>query len=212
MGKIIRVLRTVTRNLTSYNGFKYPKSGYVKSPDWDIIARGRDGFINPYYSYISRGLSGITKDYNGYPISRQFGFNNNRIKWIVLELNFDDIKPVSGRYKLGRANTIYCEYVKFKRGKVIYSGSDVVKAALMVFDTIEDYIKIDPFAFRFIKNPTKNVQLTAVNQNGTTIQYIENPDKEVQLEAIKKNIDSIKYIKNPHQEVVDYISKILNNE
>jgi predicted ABC-type ATPase len=197
MGEIVKVLRTVKSDLTSYNGFKYPESGYVKCPDWKPTTG------------CGNGLHGITKNINGYLISKQY--DTFDIKWMVLEVNQDDIIPIDN------------EKVKFNSGNIIYCGDDAEKAILMVFDNLKDYIKTDylaklfiypnykdvqlaaikqyVYAIQYIKNPDKDVQLAVVNQDGYAIQYIKNPDKDVQIAAVKKNGYAIKYINNPDKDV-----------
>ena len=55
--------------------------------------------------------------------------------------------------------------------------------------------------FKYIENPSIELQLAAVQQNGSAIQYIENPSEEVQLAAVQQNPHSIQYISNPSIEV-----------
>ena len=50
-------------------------------------------------------------------------------------------------------------------------------------------------------NPSLDLQLTAVNQDGNAIQYIKNPSEEVQLAAVKNSVYAIQSIKNPTEEV-----------
>ena len=128
MGEKVRVLRTVKSDLTSYGGFKYPEWDgepvYVECPNWKLTEK------------CLYGLHGITKDINGYPISEQYKIYD--LNWIVLEVNSDDIINTDN----GR--------IKFKCGNIIYCGHDAKTAILMVFDTLEDYIKTDKFGERFL--------------------------------------------------------------
>ena len=57
------------------------------------------------------------------------------------------------------------------------------------------------YAIQFIKNPSEQVQLAAIEQDGYTIQYIENPTEEMKLEAVKKSGFAIQFIKNPSEQV-----------
>jgi hypothetical protein len=52
-----------------------------------------------------------------------------------------------------------------------------------------------------IRTPTEKVQLEAVKQNPMAIEHIKNPTEKVQLEAVKKEGEAIKYIKNPSEAV-----------
>ena len=54
---------------------------------------------------------------------------------------------------------------------------------------------------QYIENPSEEVQLAAVSQDGWAIQYIKNPSEEVQLAAVNQNGDAIQYIKNLSEEV-----------
>ena len=56
-------------------------------------------------------------------------------------------------------------------------------------------------AVRHMKNPTPEIELAAVKQNGNVIKYIPNPTPETQLAAVKQDIQSIRYINNPTPEV-----------
>ena len=51
-------------------------------------------------------------------------------------------------------------------------------------------------------NPSIEIQLEAVRQNGHAIKYIKNPSLEVQLEAVKEHGNAIKHIENPTLEVL----------
>lgn len=53
----------------------------------------------------------------------------------------------------------------------------------------------NPILIQFIRQPSINLQLTAVQQNGMVIGYIEHPSPLVQFAAIKQNPDAIMFIK-----------------
>jgi hypothetical protein len=57
------------------------------------------------------------------------------------------------------------------------------------------------YAIYYIKNPSEAVQLAAVKQNGGAIYNIKNPSEAVQLAAVKQNGRAIEYIKNPSEAV-----------
>ena len=54
-------------------------------------------------------------------------------------------------------------------------------------------VKQDPYAIRFIHNPSIEIQLEAIKQDPNSIQYIHNPSENVQLQAIKQDPNAIKY-------------------
>lgn len=58
-----------------------------------------------------------------------------------------------------------------------------------------------PWIIGFIKNPDKDVQLEAVKEGGRVIQYIQNPGKDVQLKAVKNDGYALQYIENPDKEI-----------
>src|SRR5690554_356835 len=60
-----------------------------------------------------------------------------------------------------------------------------------------ELVKQDCTIIKFIKEPSEEIQLAAVNQNGFAIQYITDPSEEVQLEAVTNVGMSIQCIKNP---------------
>lgn len=64
-------------------------------------------------------------------------------------------------------------------------------------NTIQKY----PHLIEKIENPTEDIQLIAVKENGLTLQYIKNPSYKVQLEAVKNNGYAIKYVINPSIEL-----------
>jgi hypothetical protein len=59
----------------------------------------------------------------------------------------------------------------------------------------------DGSAIAYINDPSEQVQLAAVNDYGYAIKYIKNPSEQVQLAAVKDNGNLIKYIKNPSEQV-----------
>jgi prephenate dehydratase len=57
------------------------------------------------------------------------------------------------------------------------------------------------WAIRFINNPPPKVQMAAVQQYGEAIHYIKNPSPEVQMAAVQSAGKAIQDIKNPSHEV-----------
>ena len=55
------------------------------------------------------------------------------------------------------------------------------------------------------------VQLVAIKNNGWVIEFIKNPSEQVQLEAVNHNKGyNIKYIKNPSEDIKTNGCDILN--
>jgi hypothetical protein len=59
----------------------------------------------------------------------------------------------------------------------------------------------EPSTIKYIKNPSEQLQISAVRNNGHLIEFIKNPSEEVQLASVKNNGYSIEYIENPSEEV-----------
>lgn len=68
-----------------------------------------------------------------------------------------------------------------------------------------------PSYIRFIHNPNKNIQLTAIKLDGLVINLIKDPDPDVQLEAYIQNPFSIQFIKNLHIEIQYHILEFNTN-
>lgn len=67
-------------------------------------------------------------------------------------------------------------------------------------------IKATVNSFRFIRNPSKKVQLFVVKKkDGSFIKYIKNPSEEIQLEAVKQNGYAIQCIKNPSEKIIRFV-------
>jgi hypothetical protein len=64
-------------------------------------------------------------------------------------------------------------------------------------------LKKIPEELEFIKDPSEEVQLAAVNQDGFVIKFIKDPSEKVQLAAIKSSPFSIREIKNPSQKILN---------
>ena len=62
-------------------------------------------------------------------------------------------------------------------------------------------IRQDGSAIQYINNPAEKVQLAVVKKNGFTIQYINNPSEKVQLAAVKQDGKLIRWINNPSAKV-----------
>lgn len=64
-----------------------------------------------------------------------------------------------------------------------------------------DFIKENPNQIVNVINPSKDLLLTAFEQDITLIKHFEYLDLDTQLYFINENVDNIKYINNPHETV-----------
>lgn len=64
-------------------------------------------------------------------------------------------------------------------------------------ETLIDVIDNGSYFLKYVKNPSKKVQLAAIRININCLLDIKNPSEQVQLEAIKNDICSITYIEKP---------------
>jgi len=94
--------------------------------------------------------------------------------------------PLTKIIKLIFKDITYVKYVNFEK----LSNSDLLKI-----------VAVTARAMQYIKNPSEQLQLAAVKQNGYIIEYIKNPSEKVQLEAVKQNAYAIFYIKNPSEKM-----------
>jgi hypothetical protein len=90
-GKVL-VLRTVFADMTAYQGFKYPESGFVECKKW--VAKNECG--NGLHGW----LWGEGDD------SMRIGDDDR--KWMVLEVEADSVIELDGKVKFPSANIIFC--------------------------------------------------------------------------------------------------------
>jgi hypothetical protein len=88
---------------------------------------------------------------------------------------------------------------KYKNGSIAiyYKDEQLLKDKEIQLSAV----KQDGHVIKYIKNPSEEIQLAAIKQNGYTIKYIKNPSEEIQLAAIKQDGLAIMYIKNPSERV-----------
>jgi phosphoribulokinase len=85
---------------------------------------------------------------------------------------------------------------KLKR-KWIFKNNDKLSE-----DQKKEFVKSDSAGIHYIKDPSENLQLLALERYGTgVISLIRTPTEKVQLKAVKKEGEAIKYIKNPNEEM-----------
>lgn len=61
-------------------------------------------------------------------------------------------------------------------------------------------IQINPFAIQNIPNPSTEMKLAALRQNGLVLEFIENPTREMQVLALHNTAKAIQFIPNPPKE------------
>ena len=88
------VLRTCNSDMTSFDGFKWPKKGAVKAPDWDPKPE------------CGHGLHGLLHGCgNGNLL-----YNNPKAKWLIVKVLKGTCIDLGGK-------------VKFPKGTVVYAGT-----------------------------------------------------------------------------------------
>lgn len=95
----ILVLRTCAADMSSYDGFVWPESGYVEAPDWDPDPRIDCG----------RGLHGLPWGEGNWSLLSTAA----DAKWLVVEVDPADIVESSGGGKH-----------RFRAGYVVYCGDE----------------------------------------------------------------------------------------
>ena len=74
----------------------------------------------------------------------------------------------------------------------------------------EDYmrmIKINPFSLQHIPNPTEEMKLTALRENGLVLEFIDHPTKEMKLVALKNTAKAIQFIPDAPKELLEQAYK-----
>ena len=92
--KTVLVLRTCNADMTSYNGFVWPKDGHVSCPDWSPVPE------------CGQGLHGFLW---GEGDGNLIGWNTENLVWQVVRVKESDIVNLDGK-------------VKFPEGEVIFTG------------------------------------------------------------------------------------------
>lgn len=86
------VLRTCDVNLRAHGGFQWPESGFVECPDWNPEPK------------CGHGLHGLLK---GCGDAATLGADKDA-KWLVVEVNDEDIVDLGGKVKFSRGNVVFC--------------------------------------------------------------------------------------------------------
>ena len=64
-------------------------------------------------------------------------------------------------------------------------------------------IKINPFSLQHIPNPTEEMKLTALRENGLVLEFIDHPTKEMKLVALKNTAKAIQFIPDAPKELLE---------
>lgn len=87
------VLRVCRSDMTSYNGFIWPETGYVEAPDWDAKEECRNGLFGWFEA-------------QGYANSSSY-LNEPDARYLVLEVETDSIIHLQGKCKFPRAKVCF---------------------------------------------------------------------------------------------------------
>jgi hypothetical protein len=110
-------------------------------------------------------------------------------------------------YQFNKLNpNLKTTYIR-KRIIAIETGVDVQTFELPYIsqDTLIKSAERNRDNIQHIKNPTLELQMDAVKEDGGNIRYIENPTPELQMAAVKELPFNIRHIKNPTLEVQMYV-------
>jgi len=66
---------------------------------------------------------------------------------------------------------------------------------------LKTLVSYNPYTIEYIKNPSRELQLIAVNKNILLFKYVQDPSPELQLKAVSAIGDYIRYIDNPSHQV-----------
>ena len=88
----VLVLRTCNEDLTSHGGFRWPKSGKAKAPDWSPVAT------------CGHGLHGLLWGEGAGSLLNWGG----RAKWLVVEVLKSKIVDLNGKVKFPDGKVVFC--------------------------------------------------------------------------------------------------------
>jgi hypothetical protein len=93
----VLVLRACMPNMTSYDGFEWPKSGHVAAKDWSPIAT------------CGRGLHGWAWGEGDIEsCNSRIDINDPKTPWLVVEVKASDIVDLKGKVKFPAGNVVFC--------------------------------------------------------------------------------------------------------
>lgn len=131
--KSVLVLRSCYPDLTSYNGFVWPESGYVEAPDWDpspICGGGLHGWL---WGEGEGSLGNWEED----------------AKWLVVKVAASKIVDLGGKVKFPSGEVVFCgnrkeatEYLLKKAPDKIIIGAEVTVGDQEIVSTGDKGISI----------------------------------------------------------------------
>ena len=107
----VYVLRTCKADMTSHNGFKWPKKGDVKAPDWDKKPECGNGLHGQLWGNGDPSLLNWSED----------------AAWLVCKVATKDIVDLSGKVKFPKCKVVFCGDRKGATDYIIKCGADPAK-------------------------------------------------------------------------------------
>jgi len=90
--KFVLVLRTCNADMTSCGGFKWPKRGPVKCPDWSPTKACGNGLHGFLWGEGNGSLANFSAD----------------AKWLVVKVASDSVVDLAGKVKFPRGTVVFC--------------------------------------------------------------------------------------------------------
>ncbi|MFK3706685.1 hypothetical protein ACI2JR_17380, partial [Klebsiella sp. NPDC088457] len=113
----VLVLRTCNADMSAYGGFVWPKSGFVKAPDWKNTTECGNGLHGLLWGEGSAGYLSESDDAN----------------WMVCEVEKDLVVDLENKVKFPEANVVYCGE---RDGAINYLMDNGGKGCAIVYSTL----------------------------------------------------------------------------
>jgi len=116
----VLVLRTCRADMSSYNRFKWPESGYVEAPDWEPTDECGNGLHGWLWGEGDGSLGNWSFD----------------AKWLVVEVDADRVIDLEGKVKFPSGNVVFCGDRKGATGYILERapGKNVIGATVTAGD------------------------------------------------------------------------------
>ncbi len=115
--KTALMLRTCDKNLRSHGGFQWPESGWTEAPDWEPTQK------------CGNGLHGLLW---GEGDASLLAHQDPTSKWIIAEIDTDEMVDLEGKVKVRRANVVH---VGTKESSTAYLYANGGQGRSIVFGT-----------------------------------------------------------------------------